>query len=249
MAQTSATQPELTNIITILAEGIGSGPLSRFLLRFEPAIFSFAIVLVISAVAFLAARRPGLVPGRLQSAAELVAGSLDGFVCGILGPAGRRFTPFIGTLFIYILVMNLCGIVPLLKSSTSSWSTTMALALLVFGYLQYTALRHLGFRGYLYHLMGRPRGVIAASVIIPMLMLVIEIITQLVRPLSLSLRLRSNIWGDDMLLAVISGFGLGGVPLLAFNMCLAILASVVQAAVFCLLTIIYFALALEHEEA
>jgi F-type H+-transporting ATPase subunit a len=79
-------------------------------------------------------------------------------------------------------------------------------------------------------------------------MFFIEIITQLVRPISLSLRLRSNIWGDDMLLAVLSGFGLTGLPLLLFNMFLAILASLVQATVFCLLTTIYFALALEHEE-
>jgi F-type H+-transporting ATPase subunit a len=249
MAETEIAQPELTNFITIIAQKMGHGPLSDFLIRYEPVIFSLIIICIISAVAYLAGRRASLIPGRLQSAAEFLVGSLDEFVCGVLGPHGRKFTPFIGTLFIYILFMNLSGLIPMMKSSTSSWSTTLALALSVFFYLQFTAIKELGFKGFLYHLMGKPKGIIALSVVIPLLMLFIEIITQFVRPLSLSLRLRSNIWGDDMLLAVLSGFGLKGVGLLLFNMFLAILASVVQAAVFCLLTTIYFALALAHEEA
>jgi len=71
---------------------------------------------------------------------------------------------------------------------------------------------------------------------------------ELVKPLSLSLRLRSNIWGDDMLLAIMAKFGLPGLPMLLFNTILAIIAGVVQAVVFCLLTTIYFALILPHEE-
>lgn len=249
MAETHVAQPELTNFITVLAHAIGPGPVSDWLIRLEPVIFSSVIILVISSLAWLAGRRLSVAaPGRAQYVAELLAGGLDDFIRGVLGPSGRSFTPFIGTLFIYILFMNVSGIIPMLKSSTSSWSTTLALALCVFFYLQYTSIRALGFGGYVYHLLGRPKGIIAMSVFIPALMLFIEIITQFVRPLSLSLRLRSNIWGDDMLLAVLSGFGLTGIPLLVFNMLLAILASVVQAAVFCLLTTIYFALALEGAE-
>ena len=75
-----------------------------------------------------------------------------------------------------------------------------------------------------------------------------HVISELVRPISLSLRLRSNIWGDDILLAVLAGFGLKGVPLLLFNMILVIIASIVQAVVFTLLTTIYFALILVHEK-
>ena len=80
------------------------------------------------------------------------------------------------------------------------------------------------------------------------MMLILHIVSELVRPISLSLRLRSNIWGDDLLLSVLAGFGLGGVPLLVFSALLAILAAVVQAVVFSLLTTIYFALVLTHEE-
>jgi F-type H+-transporting ATPase subunit a len=247
MAEAHVSQPELKNIITLLCERMGPGSVSGWALGHESVIFSAIIICTLITLAWLAGRRMSAVPGRMQAAAEAFAGGFDDFIRGVLGPSGRRFTPFIGTLFIYILFMNLSGIVPLLRSSTSSWSTTLALALCVFFYLQYTSIKELGAIGYVYHLLGRPRGVIAMSLFIPALMFFIEIITHLVRPISLSLRLRSNIWGDDMLLAVLSGFGLKGVPLLVFNMMLAILASIVQATVFCLLTTIYFALALEHE--
>jgi len=188
-----------------------------------------------------------MIPGRLQSAFEMIAGGLDAFVCGILGPKGRRFTPFIGTLFVYILFMNLISLVPFMKAPTSSWSVTLALAICVFIYLQYTGFKELGFFGFIDHLLGNPRGVLAASVVIPILMFFLHTIAELIRPISLSLRLRSNIWGDDMLLTILAGFGLKGIPLLLFNTLLALLAAVVQACVFCLLTTIYFALVLTHE--
>jgi len=211
-------------------------------------IFSFLIVFIISLIAFLASRKPKMIPGRLQNVVEIAVGGLDDFIRGILGEKGRRYTPFIGTLFIYILFMNLFGIIPFMKSPTASWSTTLALALCVFVYVQYAAIRELGFLGYLDHMMGKPRGILAFSVFIPIMMLLLHIVSELVRPISLSLRLRSNIWGDDLLLSVLAGFGLGGVPLLVFSSLLAILAALVQAMVFSLLTTIYFALVLTREE-
>jgi len=214
----------------------------------ENVIFSLIIVAVISLLAYFASRRPKLVPGRLQAAAELFVGGIDDFVCGILGPKGRAYTPFIGTLFIYILLMNLAGLIPFMKSSTSSWSTTLALALCVFVYVQYTGFRELGFIGYMDHLLGRPRGIMAMTVVFPLMMLFMHIITELVRPISLSLRLRSNIWGDDMLLGMLAGFGLKGVPLLLFSTFLTIIASIVQTVVFCLLTTIYLTLIINEED-
>jgi len=143
--------------------------------------------------------------------------------------------------------MNLFGIIPFMKSSTTSWSTTLALALCVFFYVQYAALREHGLIGYIDHLMEKPRGFLAFSVVIPLLMLFLHVLAELVKPISLSLRLRSNIWGDDILLAIIAGFGLKGIPMLFFNTLLVVLAGVVQAVVFCLLTTIYFALVITEE--
>ena len=249
MPQTHQAQYELPNLVTLLADKIGRlTHLGGQIYLWENVIFSLIIVLVISLIAFLACRKPKMIPDKLQNAVEAIAGGLDDFICGILGAQGRKYTPFIGTLFIYILFMNLCGIIPFMKSPTASWSTTLALALCVFIYVQYTALREFGFLGYLDHMMGRPRGILAFSVFIPLMMFILHIVSELVRPLSLSLRLRSNIWGDDLLLSVLAGLGLAGVPLFVFSALLAILAALVQALVFSLLTTIYFALVLTHEE-
>lgn len=239
---------EAPNLVNVLAEKFEGTHLAEWLLTWESIIFSVLIVAILTLVAYLASRKSQAVPGRLQSAVELFVSGIDDFVCGIIGPKGREYVPFIGTLFVYILFMNLIGLVPFFKSSTASWSVTLALALCVFCYVQYAAVKELGFLGYIDHMLGRPRGILAFSVFIPVMMLILHVVSELVRPISLSLRLRSNIWGDDMLLSFISGFGLQGLPLLIFNSLLAILASVVQAVVFCLLTTIYFTLVLSHEE-
>lgn len=241
-------QGEIPNFVTLLAEHLKSNRISQYLYGWENVIFSVIALAVISVTAYLASRKINLIPSRLQGAFELLVSGVDDFVCGIIGPKGRRYTPFIGTLFVYILLMNLFGLVPLMKSSTTSWSITLALALLVFIYVQYAGIRELGFLGYVDHLLGKPRGLMAFFFVMPLMMLFLHIVSELVRPISLSLRLRSNIWGDDMLLSLIAGFGIKGIPLLLFNSLLVVLASVVQAIVFCLLTTIYFALVLSHEE-
>jgi F-type H+-transporting ATPase subunit a len=249
MSETSVAMPELPNLVTLLEHRFTGTSFAHFLLAAENVIFSLIIIGILSAVAIMASKRKALVPNRLQGGVELIVGALDEFVCGILGPElGRRFVPFIGTLFIYIVCMNLFGLIPFMKSPTASWSTTMALALCVFFFVQYIALKELGFKGYIDHLMGRPRGALAFSVIMPLMMFFLHVVSELIKPISLSLRLRSNVWGDDMLLAVLSSFGIAGVPLLVFNIILTIIAGVVQALVFSLLTTIYLALVLVHEE-
>ncbi|MBU1726615.1 MAG: F0F1 ATP synthase subunit A [Candidatus Omnitrophica bacterium] len=206
------------------------------------------IIMALFLFACLASRRRKLIPDKLQNAAEIIVSGVDDFVCGILGERGRRFVPFLGTLFIYILFMNLAVLIPFFKSSTSSWSTTLALSLCVFAYVQYTAIREHGFLGYLDHLMGRPRGILAFTAIFPVLMFFLHTISELVKPISLSLRLRSNMWGEDLLVGVLANLGVRFFPLAVFSMLLAILASIIQALVFCLLSTIYFALVLTHED-
>ncbi|MBI4706647.1 MAG: F0F1 ATP synthase subunit A [Candidatus Omnitrophica bacterium] len=249
MVKESSRQLEFPNFIEIIVNHIGeSSALGKFLHRWETVIFSLIIVFVLSIVAYFSFRRPKITPGRLQAAAEFLAASLDDFVCGILGPKGRSLTPFIGTLFIYILFMNFFGLIPFMKSATSNLSTTFGLALCVFIYVHYLAIRELGLFGYFDHLMGKPRGALAFTIILPVFMLFIHIISELIKPISLSLRLRSNIFADDMLLAAIAGFGIKGVGLLLFSSCIVIISAVVQAVVFSLLSTIYFALFLKHEE-
>lgn len=239
---------ESLDIFAVLAGKFPANPLFKSIYLWEHISYSLIIVLLLGILAYFASRKKSMIPGRLQNCAEVVVGGLDDFVCGILGPKGRRYTPFIGTLFVYILFMNLSGLIPFIKAPTSSWSTTLALSLCVFFYVQYTAIKEMGFLGYMDHLAGKPRGVLAFTVIMPLFMFFLHIITELIRPLSLSLRLRGNIWGDEILIGLLAGFGIKGLPLLFFNMCMAVLTAVVQTVVFCLLTTIYFALVLNYEE-
>lgn len=242
------TQPELPDFLGFLADKFKGNLFIKYLYFWEHITYSLAVIIVLSLLAYFAAKKRSIIPNRLQNTFEIFAEGIDGFVCSILGPKGRKYTPFIGTLFLYILFMNLSGLIPFIKSSTTSWSTTFALAICVFVYVQYTAVKELGFLGYLDHLAGKPRGGIAFTFVIPFMMLLLHSIAELIRPISLSLRLRSNIWGDDILLAVLANFGIRGLPLLFFNMLMAVLTAVVQAVVFCLLSTIYFALVMSDEE-
>jgi F-type H+-transporting ATPase subunit a len=185
----------------------------------------------------------------------LVVESLSDFVVGILGPRGKKYVPFLGTLFVYIFAMNLFGLVPLMKSPTSSINTTVALAICVFLYVQYTGIRENGILGYIDHLMGQPRSVIG-FILVP-LMLPLHIVEEFAKPLSLSLRLFGNITGEDVLLYIFVGLGVGilgflhlpiGVPLQIPFIFLALLTSFIQALVFTLLSTIYFALMMPHGE-
>jgi F-type H+-transporting ATPase subunit a len=248
MEETGIATPELPNFIDALGKIFPEAPWTRFLSLWENVIFSLIAAFVLIAAAYFGLRRKDAVPSGLANGVEFFVEGFDAFARGMLGEKGARFAPFIGTLFIYIILMNLSGLIPFMKSSTSSWSTTLALALVVFAYVQYTAVRELGLLGYLDHLAGNPRGAIAFTVVLPVFMLVLHVISELIKPVSLSLRLRSNIWGDDVLLAVLTSFGLAGLPLLFFNMLMAVLTAVVQAVVFCMLTTVYFALVMPERE-
>lgn len=242
--------PEFPNIVGLIAELNSDNAFGHFLHTWESAIYSLVVVALVAYVAYVATRARVLgVPGRLQSAAEFLVTFVDDFVCGVLGPRGRKFTPFIGTLFIYILASNYIGLIPFLKSPNADWSTTMALSLIVFFYVQFTAFKELGFLGYFDHLAGQPRGAMAMTLVMPVFMLVLHVVSELVRPLSLSLRLRSNVYGDDMILALFASWGLKDGFLWLFpNFILVLLTSTIQAAVFSILTVVYFSLIMKPEE-
>jgi F-type H+-transporting ATPase subunit a len=249
VSHTVAT-PEFPNIIGLMAQMNEGNALGHFLHFWETTIYALFVIAFLGLVAYFATRRPQTVPGPLQSAAEFFVTFMDDFVCGILGPKGHKFTPFIGTLFIYILVTNYIGLIPFFKSPNTEWSMTMGLSLVVFFYVQYIGFKELGFLGYFDHLMGQPRGIMAFTLIMPVFMLSVHIVSELIRPLSLSLRLRSNIYADDMILALFASWGLkDGFMWLFPNFFIALLTATIQAAVFSILTLVYFSLVMKHEEA
>ena len=222
---------------------------------FQMPIISAVVIFILAALAVAGTRKREMIPGKLQNLVEMAVGGLDDFVQGILGLEGRHFVPFIGTLFLYIWINNLIGIVPFFKSPTSSFNTTVALAICVFLYVQWTGIRRNGIGGYLFHLAGEPRDAVGWG-LVPLLF-PLHVIGELAKPMSLSLRLFGNIFGEETLIAVFVGLGVAalavfhspvGLPLHTPFLFLALLTSTIQALVFSLLTTIYFGLMLPHHD-
>jgi F-type H+-transporting ATPase subunit a len=250
--------PELPNAITLLDDAMHhpSEGIMPFLHHFEVVIFAFLVLAFMCFIAIWVYKHRSMKkPGRLQAAAEMLVDGLSGFFIGIVGEKyGPRYVPFLGTLFVYILLMNFSGLIPFLHSSSSNLNTTVALALCVFMHVQGSAIRHNGIGGWFFHLMGEPRDLIA-WILVP-LNLPVHIIGELAKPLSLSLRLFGNITGEDVLIAAFVGLGVAilavigspvGLPLQVPFIFLALLTSTIQALVFSLLSAVYFALLMPHE--
>jgi len=254
--------PELPNFVHLLYKALGGETAGReapawigLLYHFQDVVFAALAALTIILIVRLGTRRLDLIPGRMQNVIESFVDGFRSFILGILGPTGEPYVPFLGSLFLYIWFMNLFGLIPLMKSPTAALSTTGALALCVFLYVQWTGLRRLGVGAYLRHLAGDPQDAIGWAMV--PLMLPLHIIGELAKPVSLSLRLFGNILGEDVLIGVFAGLGIAllafvkspvGIPLHLPFVLLAILMSTVQALVFTLLSTIYIMQMLPHEE-
>lgn len=227
--------------------------------------YSAIAVLALMVLVVAATQKPSMIPHGPQNFLEWIVDGFNQFVCSILGPRGREHTPFIGSLFLYIVTMNALGLIPLMKSPvTSSWTspiglpvplTTAPLALCTIVYVNIAGLKAAGLRGYLYHMLGSPSHFILW--LVSPLILVIHTLGELSKIFSLSMRLFGNIFGEDVLIAVIVQQStaltraLHWPPILPLQLpflFLGVLTSVVQAFVFSLLTTIYLALMLPHEE-
>jgi F-type H+-transporting ATPase subunit a len=159
----------------------------------------------------------------------------------VIGRDHAQFMPIIGTLAIYILCGNLLGLIPGFISPTSNLNITASCALCVFVYYNYHGVRKHGVLKYLRH-FGGP--VLAMA---PLLFL-IEIVSHLARPFSLSVRLFGNIFAEELVIGLLNNL----FPFLAsvVVMFLALFASTIQALIFILLTMVYISGAVEdaHEE-
>lgn len=242
---------ELPNLITVIKEMFPDAGWSHFLYQWENVIFSAGAAALIFFVGLRAAGKKSLIPAGVQNFAEVVAEGIDAFVTGILGENGRKHVPFLGTVFLYILLMNWSGLIPFMKSSTASWSTTLALALVTMVYVQAVGIKEQGLFHYLKHLAGNPSNLFGL-VLIP-LMLVINLTIEFIAvPLSLSLRLFANVSSEDKLLFKFAELNVlfKGMPFLfqIFANVLALAFSVVQAFVFMLLSTVYISLVLPHED-
>ncbi|HVY17681.1 MAG TPA: F0F1 ATP synthase subunit A [Rhodopila sp.] len=210
------------------------------------------LMMVVAGVAVLAllyvGMRPrAMVPGRLQAAAEMGYESILSMCVETIGEEGRKFFPFVFTLFFFILFGNLLGVFPLFFTFTSHIVVTLALALLVVILVTIVGLKEHGLHWFSYFV---PQGV--PKVLLP-LMVVIELISYLSRIISLSVRLFANMMAGHVMLEVFGSFivMLGGLGLLGYfpaavslgvNTLLIgfeLLVATLQAYVFAVLTCIY----------
>jgi len=245
---------ELPNIISFVARKFHDTFLGTFLHFWDTIIFSVFIAVIISIIFYVGASKKELIPTGLQNFLEFLADSLRSLVHSILGHEGDKYVPFLGTLFVYILAMNLFGLIPLMKSPSSSLSITIAQAICVFILVQFLNIRNMGIGGFLYHLAGSPK-TLTSWLMVPLLF-PIELLTQISRPVTLAFRLFGNIFGEDVLIRYFVLLGIAilpfihpfSVPLQLPFVFFAVLTSVIQALVFTLLTAIYILLSTPHAD-
>jgi F-type H+-transporting ATPase subunit a len=199
--------------------------------------YTWVVMLVLVVLAKLAAKRLEMVPGGGQSFFELVVTGIEEFMISVTGEEGKFAFPLIATLGLFILTSNYLGMIPGFFSPTANINTTAACAITV---VVITHLIGIKFHGakYVKHFMG------PIWWLTPLIM-PIELIGHGARVLSLSIRLFGNVFGEELVLAILfflAGLYLAPLPI----MFLGLFTGFVQAFIFCLLSMMYFAGAIEH---
>jgi F-type H+-transporting ATPase subunit a len=199
--------------------------------------YTWLIMIVLVVVVKLLVRRIELVPRGAQNFFEVTISSIEEFMVDVTGEEGRFVFPLIGTLAFFILFSNYLGLVPGMFSPTANLNTTLACAIIVVVYTHVIGVKFHGAK-YIKHFMG-------PVIFLAPLMFVIEIIGHLARALSLSIRLFGNIFGKEMVLGIfvfLAGLYLAPLPILF----LGLFVGGVQTLIFILLSMMYFAGAIEH---
>ena len=210
----------------------------HFHLHIPPNLtYGVLVSLILLGLGYLAGRKISVVPTGAQNVFELIVGGLEEFMVDITGEEGRAFFPYIATVFLFIMFCNLIGLLPGFFSPTANINTTLSLALCTFAYTHYLGVKYHGAK-YVKHFLG-PIPALAP------LFFIIEVVGHFARVLSLTLRLFGNIMGEDLVLTILlflAGMFMAPLPM----MFLAVFTSVVQAFVFTLLSMMYFAGSMEH---
>ncbi|MBK9293702.1 MAG: F0F1 ATP synthase subunit A [Oligoflexia bacterium] len=206
------------------------------------AAFCTMLIVVLSIIAYFSAGTPeqALIPApgaSIRSFFELVVEGFSGFVESVMGKGHENIIPIIGSLFIYILLNNFLGLFPGFTPATENFNTTLACGLFVFLLYNYFGVKENGI-SYFKHFLG-------PILWLAPLMLPIEIVSHLVRPMSLGLRLFGNMTGDHTVLAIFLNLIPIGVPIIFYV--LGMFVCFVQAFVFSLLSMVYVSLATAHD--
>jgi F-type H+-transporting ATPase subunit a len=214
------------------AEGIG-----HFASSYPWVIYSWIVMLFLIGVGIIGTRTIAIIPGKIQNFLEVVVSGLEDFMVDITGEEGRWFFPLIATIFLYIAVCNLSGLIPGFFPPTASLNTTLSCALVVVIFTHVIGIKYHGVK-YIKHFIGPIWWMV--PIIFP-----IEVIGHLARIMSLSFRLFGNMMGHELVLAILfmlAGAFFAPLPIMAMG----IFVAFVQAFVFFLLSIMYFSSAMEH---
>jgi len=199
-------------------------------------VTTWGVMLFLWILSVLLVRGSKLQPSGWQTATEAVIGLIEGAVRAVLSEEHtRQVFPFVATLWIYLVVANLVGLIPGLSSPTGDLSATSALALMVFFSVHWFGIRANGLRQYLRHYLS------------PMpLLLPFHLVSEVTRTLALAVRLFGNIMSLEMaamLVLWVAGF-LAPVPILMLH----IIEALVQAYIFGMLALIYIAGGLQSQQ-
>lgn len=220
------------NLTSFLPENIQAGYMHVIMLG--------VAVLIILLLGLYARTLRSEVPTKMQNVFEGFVGGIYKLSDDVMGVEGRPYVPVIIGIGLYVGVSNLFGLIPGLIPPTSNINTTLAPALLVFFIYNFIGIKKHG-ASYIKHFLGPTEG--AMKLLVPF-MFVIEIISHLARPLSLTMRLFGNIAGEDLVVIILFMLVPFLVPVPMFF--LMIFTSILQAFVFMMLAMVYIAGALEE---
>ena len=198
--------------------------------------YSWFAMVLLAMLGFIVTRKISIYPGAFQNFIEVIITGFHDLLVNSMGHEGKKFFPLIATLGLYILTSNLLGLFPGFESPTANLNTNISMALCVFVLTHVVGIWTHGVK-YIKQFLG------PVWWLIP-LMLPIEIISHLSRPISLSVRLFGNIMGEDIVLMVIIFLVPYLVPLPIFG--IMIFTSVIQTLVFMLLAMMYISGAAEE---
>jgi len=196
---------------------------------------TWGIMIMTAALAWLATRRLEMLPGPLQTAMEGIVSALEEAIVAVAPDHGRQIMPFVASLWLFLIVANLVGLIPGLHSPTRDLSVTSALAVLVFLSVHWFGIKTQGLKKYLHHYLT------PSPILLPF-----HVISELTRTLALAIRLFGNIMSLEMaamLILLVAGF-LAPVPILMLH----IIEALVQAYIFGMLALIYLAGAIQSQQ-
>ena len=211
--------------------------LGHFAHAYPHVIYSWVTIAILIIVGAIGTKSISLIPNKFQNVLELAVSGLEEFMVDITGDEGRWFFPLIGTIFLYIFLCNIMGLIPGFFPATANLNTTLSCAIVVFLFTHIIGIRYHGIK-YIKHFTGPIWWMI--PIILP-----IEVIGHFARVLSLSFRLFGNLMGHELVLTILfflAGAFFAPLPI----MVLGILVALIQAFIFYMLSTMYFTEAMEH---